>query len=1000
MLLLARSLLARFSTLLLASALAAPILGLDLSRSMKQYTHRIWGQEEGLFQPTIYSILQTSDGFLWLGTQDSLLRFDGIHFREFADSASPLHGSLVRALVEDREGNLWAGTLGSGIVRIDRNGLAKTYSTKNGLPSDSVFCLSRGSDGSVWACTTEGLVRIERDQIRVFTNADGLASKRIRTTCEANDGTRWVAGLEPGLSRGRDGHFAPYATARLAPGESVIALDCASDGSVWVGTSAGVKRLTGEPRFFSTKNGLPDNEVSALIEGKDGTLWVGTNDGVSRIYNGEVSVYTTRDGLSHSQVLALCLDREGTLWAGTKNGLDQFTDGKVTPYTTSEGLLSNDTGPVLEDNAGHLWIGTLSHGLNTFDGRRFRALTTREGLVSNSILSLALGASGDLWVGTKAGVNRIRDGAIAASYTARDGLIGGEVRSLFVDARGTLWAGTNKALVHLEGSRFVGSTPSLRPAGDSVIAVSGGHTVRLFASLDEPGLYVMRDNRLAPYPIASTHPVDCFLLDPARHIMWMGTLGSGLLRWKNDVISHVYVKDGLYDNRIYSILRDDGANLWLASSKGIFRLSEGELEDFAEGKTKNVTSLPFSTGQLRFECRAGVQPAACRTRDGRLWFSTTSGLVVLDPNNLHNNRVPPPVAIASILVDGKRLGRDSVPHLQPRQTNNVEIRYAGLSFISPEKVTFRYRLDPYERSWVDAGTRREAFYTNLPPRSFDFQVEARNADGVWSQHPASLRFVVDPKLYQRTWFFPVMAALAGLLVFLGYRLRIRRLRYRFSLVLAERNRIARELHDTLLQGLSGITMQLQALWMGLPASPERQSLGEIIQDAGKCAAEARRSLWGLRSQGRQPEEFSEKLSNLAREAVSGKPLSLSLELERVSLSEHPDAEYQLLRIAQEAIANTSKHAAASRVMVRVRVRFRTLLLEIEDDGIGLMNFAATESGHFGIEGMRERAREIGADLAITDAPGQGTLISVSLPLARDFQQPAGNVEVVDAHQRK
>ncbi|MDQ2712245.1 MAG: hypothetical protein M3Y24_08455, partial [Acidobacteriota bacterium] len=675
---------------------------------MKQYAHRIWGQEEGLFQPTIYSILQTSDGFLWLGTQDSLLRFDGIHFREFADGASVLHGSLVRALLEDKNGNLWAGSLGSGIVRISPTGLTKVYSTKNGLPSDSVFCLSTGRDGAVWACTTEGLVRIDHDRIRVFTDADGLPFRRIRTTCEARDGTRWVAGLDPGLSRWRDGHFVPYTNAWLAASESITALNCASDGSIWVGTQAGVKRLTGEDaRSFTTRNGLPDNEVSALIEGKDGTLWVGTNDGVSRIYGGEVSVYTTHDGLSHSQVLALYLDREGTLWAGTKNGLDQFTDGKVTPYTTSEGLLSSDVGPVLEDKAGHLWIGTLGHGLNRFDGHQFRALTTRDGLVNNSVLCLALDPSGDLWVGTKGGVNRIRDGAVAASYRPRDGLIGGEVRSLFVDARGTLWAGTGKALVYLERSRFVQSSPSLRPAGEGVIAVSGGHTVRLFASVDEPDLYVMRDDRLAPYPIASTHPVDCFLLDPAHHMMWMGTLGSGLLRWKNDSISHVYVKDGLYDNRIYSILRDDSANLWLASSKGIFRLSERELENFAEGKSKNITSLPFSTGQLRFECRAGVQPAACHTRDGRLWFSTTSGLVVLDPNHLHNNRVPPPVAITSILVDGKRLGRDIEPHLQPRQTNNVEIRYAGLSFISPEKVTFRYRLEPYEKSWIDAGSRRE-----------------------------------------------------------------------------------------------------------------------------------------------------------------------------------------------------------------------------------------------------------------------------------------------------
>ncbi len=341
----------------------------------------------------------------------------------------------------------------------------------------------------------------------------------------------------------------------------------------------------------------------------------------------------------------------------------------------------------------------------------------------------------------------------------------------------------------------------------------------------------------------------------------MGTLGSGLLRWQNATLAHIRVKDGLYDNRIYSILKDDKSNFWMASSKGIFRVSEKELDDFADGKIRSVTSIPFSTGQLRFECQSGVQPAACRTRDGRLWFSTTNGLVVVDPNHLRHNQIPPPVRITAIIVNGQRIDPRQDLQFKPFE-KNVEIRYSGLSFISPEKVAFRYILEGYEKSWTEAGPRREAFFTNLPPGNFHFKVMARNADGVWSTQAASLNFAVEPRLYQRPWFLALLALAIAVMITAGYRMRIRQLKHRFDLVLAERSRIARELHDTLLQGLSGITMQLQALWTRLPASAEKRVLGEIIKDAGQCSTEARQSLWGLRVTGKEPLRFSERLAKL------------------------------------------------------------------------------------------------------------------------------------------
>ncbi len=991
----------RLAALLAAAiSIAVPSAALDPGKTLTQYAHRIWGQEEGLFQPTIYSILQTHDGFLWLGTQDSLIRFDGAHFREFDGSGDPIfHRNLINALAEDHTGNLWVGSVGGGVAKIGPTGIATSYTTRRGLPSDTVFCLSNDFQGHVWVCTKNGLARFDDPDFRVFTTADGLPSNQVRSSCEAPDGVRWVAGLDFGLSRSNGSRFQPYSDSYISPKQNITALDCAKDGTVWVGTDSGLVRIRdGTSRSFQTREGLPDNAIASLADGPDGSLWIGTNDGISRFRNGEISAYRTRDGLSHSLVLALYVDREGSLWAGTKDGLDQFTDGKVTPYTTNEGMLSNDAGPVIEDRANRLWIGTLDRGLSSFDGRRFRSVTTHDGLLADTILSLELDKSGDLWVGTNRGLNRLRNGRVMSAFTRRDGLSGSEIRALFADAEGVLWAGTDRGLDRFDGTRFTSVDFSRSSKAGGVLAMGSGPIGSLFVSTDSAGFYSMQGRLFTSYPLDVIRSVDCYFLDRARHSTWMGTVGSGLLRWKNGKLTHVRVKDGLYDNRIFSILKDESSNFWLASSKGIFRVSQNELEDFADGKIRSITSIPFSTGQLRFECQAGVQPAASRTHDGRLWFSTTNGLVVVNPNHLVANTVAPPVQITSILINGERAGSRRPLDLKPSE-KNVEIRYAGLSFVSPEKIAFRYILDGYDKEWTDAGSRREAFFTNLPPGRFRFQIMARNADGIWSSAPASLDFTIEPRIYQRAWFFPFLALSLALAIAAGYRMRIRRLNQRFDLVLTERSRIARELHDTLLQGLSGITMQLQALWTKLPVSKEKEILADIIGDAARCSKEARQSLWGLRTIDPGSLVFSDKLANLARQAVKGKSISLVLGIQPVSLGSRPDADYQLLRIAQEVIANTLSHANASTLEIALEATGGQLQLTFQDDGVGFTGSAEWRFGHFGLVGIRERAQEIGAGLDVTSLPGRGTQVNVRLPISSSAVQES-NVEHLFEHQFK
>jgi signal transduction histidine kinase len=471
--------------------------------------------------------------------------------------------------------------------------------------------------------------------------------------------------------------------------------------------------------------------------------------------------------------------------------------------------------------------------------------------------------------------------------------------------------------------------------------------------------------------------VRSFYVDRERHVVWMGTLGRGLIRWENGKVTYYRVGDGLYDGSIYAILRDRGENLWFASAKGIFRVAESDLNLFASGRIHTVRSVPFSTGQFRFECQEMAQPAAVQSRDGRMWFSTTNGLVAVDPDRIPRNRIPPPVRIESAYVNGERVERLDGARLKPWQTN-LDIRYTALSFVSPEKVAFRYMLEGYDRTWTDAGVRREAFFTNLPRGIYRFKVIANNADGVASPDAGLITFTIEPYFYQQAWFSFAMAVLAGLTFWLMWRWREVRLKREFIAVLAERARIARDLHDTLVQQLSGVMMQLQALWTRLPGSRDKTALGDIIRDAEACAIEVRSSLWELRS-GSADRDFGTSLRETARKLTRGKPVELVLETGGVEGLTGRAVEYQLLRIAGEAISNAVRHSGATTLWVICLTRRDELELCIRDDGRGFAS-GSEPFGHFGLAGIRERAKEIGADLNV-ESSARGTTVRVAVAIS-------------------
>jgi len=975
----ARSVSTLIRTFIFLSLCAGAALALDSGKSLTQYSHRIWGREEGLLQPSVYAILQSRSGYIWLGTQEGLIRFNGLRFREFThDGDAPFRNTLVRALAEDRQQNLWIGTIGAGLAVAGKDGNLIRYTTASGFPSNDVSCVGQDREGAVWACTGAGLVKIAGGHTTVFTAEDGLPEDRVRATCEATDGARWVAGSDNGLSRSNGGRFKRFGGISEALDSPVSALYCAQDGAVWAGTHQGLYRIRGESvTRFSASQGLADNNVLSLAGSDDGALWIGSRYGVSRYLNDRISTYSTNDGLSHSSVLSLCADREGSLWAGTQTGLDQFTNSPVTPYTRREGLPGNDTSAVQEDAGGDLWVGTLSEGMGRFDGSGFHPVTVRDGLASNRVLSLALDVSGDIWAGTDRGISRIREGQVVQTFRAALGNT--ETRSIFVDSGGTVWAGTGKGLFRFDGREFA----IAGKLTDGIVALGGGRQTRLFVSTAHEGFLSVAGDSSNKAPFVSApqigvqRTVRSYYIDSARHVAWMGTLGRGLIRWENGKVTYYRVGDGLYDSSIYAILRDKNANLWFASAKGIFRVAEGELDQFAEGKIHTIHSVPFSTGQFRFECQEMAQPAAAQSRDGRMWFSTTNGVVAVDPGRIPRNEIPPPVRVETAFVNSRRTEHLDGARLQPWE-KNLEIRYTALSFVNPEKVSFRYKLEGYDRGWTDAGARREAFFTNLPPGTYRFRVIASNADGVASPAAGLIAFTIEPYFYQRAWFFATLAGVTGLLIWLTWWGRVTRLKREFTVVLGERARIARDLHDTIVQQLSGVMMQLHALAGRLPASREKVLLEDIIHDAEGCAIEARSSLWELRT-GSSDRDFGTSLRETARKLTRGKPVELVFEAGEVEGAITRAVEYQLLRIAGEAISNAVRHAGAATVWVACGIREGELELSVRDDGGGFVA-AAEAFGHFGLAGIRERAREIGAGLNI-ESSAHGTAIRVTVAVS-------------------
>lgn len=960
----------------------------DSQRPLTQALLRIWQVPQGLPRGAIFSLRQTKEGYLWLGTQSGLYRFDGVRFVPAPNLAGgPLSTAWIQDLCEDHEQNLWIATDSEGLIQL-RDGQATVIGLQDGLPSLHVHCLLVDRRGQLWLGTDDGLGRLENGRIVVDRVADGLPSNTIHALGEADDGTLWIATQGPRLCKWDGEAFTTVECSSLPSNCAINSVIATDSDTVWLGTSAGLlRRGICDERLFTTADGLGNDRIHCLARGGDGGIWVGTKDGLCRLQNDRIESFQTREGLSQSTVFALCEDHEGSLWVGTKHGLNQLVDRRtLLPFTVNEGLPSNDTGPILQDEAGSIWVGTLGAGLAKFGTRQFSTVATKSnGLTSDTIRALTTGDDGSLWIGTDQGLCRLNGDRIDQQFTSNDGLPANRIQCLARDAEGVLWVGTSAGLVAQRDGKFVPPKGTPESVQKSVQALVHDLQGELIAAIAGEGLFRIASNELVPLAgsLPSWRDVDALWVDPEDRL-WVAVRGVGLGLVSGGRSFQFSVKDGLYDDDIFGLVGDDKGRLWMACSRGIFSVLLSDFAEFSAGERKQLASMPFSpTDALRtIECQDGVQPTVWKMKDGKVWISTIRGVIVIDPQRSTRKLPVPSILIEEVRVNGQNTSLTQLHKLPPGQAN-LDFRYTALSLASPNRIAFRYMLEGFDRDWIDAGPRREAFYTNLAPGSYRFRVKALNSDG--SEHEATqpVPFTLQPHFFQTRWFIPMLVAGSAIAGWIAYRLRVRQIKDRMQAVLAERSRIARELHDTLIQGFSGVTMQMQALASRLKQSPEQATLTGIIQDAGGCLSEARRSVAGLRNPQGGDSGLADSIAQTARQLTESGDVRLRLRLAPVETRFHPDVEYNVLRIVHEAISNALKHAAANVIEVKMNSDQQRITISVQDDGAGFdiaHHLEHVEPGHYGLIGMRERANQIGAEIHWRSHLRQGTTVTLSRPL--------------------
>ncbi|UCH95579.1 MAG: response regulator [Candidatus Aminicenantes bacterium] len=796
------------------------LYALDPKKKITEYIHDVWEIQQGLPENSVYHIIQSQIGYIWLATEEGLVRFDGVDFKVFDKrNVEQLSTNSIYAICEDEEENIWIGTNGGGLIRFNpKNEKSITFSKDQGLASDAILVIYKDHKGYLWIGTDKGLSYLNPKDgtLTTYTTKDGLSRNLIAHIHEDRYGTVWIGTDGGGLTLFKNGKFTPYTitdfTIKEGFSEEVVVAICEDrQGNFWLGTDTGLKLLNaknGKITTYTRKQGLSDDIISVLHEDRDGNLWIGTeNGGLNRLnpIDGSFSAYTTQKGLSVNMIWAIYEDREGSLWIGTESGgLNRLKNSKFITYSSKDGLANDIVWVVREDRKGNVWIGTKGGGLSRLDAKNgeITTYTSKDGLSNDMVWAICEDQKGNLWIGTGGGGVNCLDPkrGTFTTYTTDDGLSYNEVSAIYEDRQGRLWIGTyggglNRFNQPNSKSKSEGfPTFTIKPglSGEYIQIIYEDRKGTLWIGTDGGGLIRLhhpdaKDEKITRYTTNQglSNDIVNYIYEDETGILWIGTYGGGLNRMNpaDGRFIHITYKEGLFDDVVYVILEDDRGDFWMSCNKGIFQVSKKELNDFCQGKHPQVRCISYDAndGMPSKDCRGGSQPPGWKSRDGKLWFPTIKGVTMIDPGNIDVNHLPPPVVIEEIIADNQTLDKTATNQGQlviSPGYERLQIKYTGLSLLVPDRVRFKYKLEGFNKDWIKVDKLRTAHYSQIAPGDYTFRVIACNNDGVWNETGASLPIYIKPYFYQAWWFYLGSGLGVILLVFGAYRFRVRQLRKR------------------------------------------------------------------------------------------------------------------------------------------------------------------------------------------------------------------------------
>ena len=999
-----RRLALRWATVAVA-ALCFPVSSsaLDPARELSQYLRESWGPERGFPGESITAIAQTSDGYLWIGTDKDLVRFDGLTFREFELAhPDPIRIGPVRTLVVDARDNLWILLQNTQVFRY-HNGI---FEPIRGWSEGGTTAMTRGVSGAVLlSSSAAGTLTYSENGFRSLSSAalltdatrspvwfDRLASPTslVTSMAQTEDGKIWLATEHRGLFYLQQGGISS-----VSNGPSSTKIQCflpLQNSELWVGTSNGLLRWNGKALSSAgVPSSLRNVDVLAMLRDRDSNIWIGTSGGLYRFNTNGVSLLRTHE--TPSPVTALFEDREGNTWFGNGRRLERLQDSTFVTYSIPN-LTSQSTGPVYVDSRGRTWIAPIEGGLQWLKGEKNGAFTVG-GITNDIVYSITGNDKDDVWIGRqKGGLTHLwysGNSFAAKTYTQADGLAQNSVYAVYQSQDGTVWSGTlSGGVSELKEGHFRNYTTTNGLASDTVSSIAEGSDGSMWFGTPN-GLSEFSNNQWRTYGVRDglvSPDINCLFRDSSG-ALWIGTSG-GLSFLRGGQIQTPTGTQAWLTEPILGIAEDGTGSLWIATSARVLRINRASLTNNQALRDSDFRTFGRDNG---LEGTEGVKRFRSVLADsqGNVWISTTHGLAVVNPHRLAANSLPPLLRVQTVVVDGNAVNLEQPIRVPPGE-HRIVFHYLGVSLASPERVRYRYWLEGVDRGWSEVTGNRDATFANLGPKKYRFRVMCSSSDGIWNNEDVSVDFSVLPSFYQTNWFRILSVSAFVILLWSIYQLRVQQLQRRFNIGFEarvnERTRIARELHDTLLQSLHGLLMSFQRADNLLPDRPmeAKQRLGSAIDQAAQAITESRDAVQQLRSSTRVTNDLARAIQTLGEELAakqtSENPAAFDVVVEGASRSLNPILRDDVYRIAGEAMRNALEHAQARRIEVELHYDKHELRLRVRDDGKGIDPDILRNQGrygHFGVQGMRERAKLVGGRLEIWSELDSGTEVELSIP---------------------